>query len=107
MLCKYNTSCANTIRLVQIQYVLYEYNTCCANTIRVVQIQYVLCEYNTCIQIQNVFVASGDLHVLSSDNCTYNADQKAVGVDDFRKIPTGVNGLEDRMSVLWQNAVVS
>jgi len=28
-----------------------------------------------------------------------------MGAEDFRKIPNGVNGLEDRMSVIWQKGV--
>lgn len=52
-------------------------------------------------------LASGDLHLTGTDNCTFNADQKALGKDDFRKIPNGVNGVEDRMSVIWEKGVTS
>lgn len=53
------------------------------------------------------FLYSGDLHLVGTDNCTFNSEQKALGKGDFTKIPNGVNGVEDRMSVIWEKGVVS
>jgi len=52
-------------------------------------------------------LANGDLDCTGTDNCTFNSKQKARGINDFTKIPNGVNGLEDRMSVIWENGVAS
>lgn len=49
--------------------------------------------------------SSGGLQVVGTDNCTFKAEQKALGKDDFRNIPNGVNGVEDRMSVVWEKGV--
>ena len=48
---------------------------------------------------------SGDLQTTATDHCCFCADQKAMGKDDFRKIPNGTGGIEDRMHVLWTYGV--
>ncbi|VDO26119.1 unnamed protein product [Heligmosomoides polygyrus] len=50
-------------------------------------------------------LAAGELHLTGTDNCTFNCQQKMAGRDDFTKIPNGVNGVEDRMSVVWDRGV--
>ena len=53
-------------------------------------------------------VADGTaVDLLVSGHETYTAKQKALGSKDFTKIPLGVNGVESRMSVLWELAVHS
>lgn len=50
---------------------------------------------------------SGQLHTTATDHCTFCAPQKAAGRDDFRKIPNGCGGIEERMSVIWDAGVGS
>lgn len=50
----------------------------------------------------SIYLDSGDMECVGTDNCTFNSDQKALGKDNFTKIPNGVNGVEDRMSVVWE-----
>ena len=48
---------------------------------------------------------SGNLQTTATDHCTFCAEQKAAGKDDFRKIPNGTAGIENRMEVLWHHGV--
>jgi dihydropyrimidinase len=51
-------------------------------------------------------LAGGLLQLVATDHAVFNSSQKAVGQGDFRVIPNGVNGLEERMHVVWQEMVV-
>lgn len=50
---------------------------------------------------------AGMLQTTATDHCCFCTPQKAMGKDDFRKIPNGTAGIEDRMSVLWHHGVRS
>jgi len=48
---------------------------------------------------------SGSLQVVATDHAAFNTEQKRAGRDDFRIIPNGSNGLEERLAVLWTEGV--
>ncbi|MCA9566217.1 MAG: dihydropyrimidinase [Myxococcales bacterium] len=48
---------------------------------------------------------AGMLQTTATDHCCFCTPQKQAGLDDFRKIPNGTAGIEDRMSVLWHHGV--
>jgi len=48
---------------------------------------------------------SGQLHTNATDHCTFCAQQKAAGKDNFAKIPNGCGGIEERLAVIWDAGV--
>lgn len=51
------------------------------------------------------YLSSGVIDVIGTDNCTFCTENKRLGQNDFTKIPNGVNGLEDRLSLVWTKGV--
>ncbi|XP_027331029.1 dihydropyrimidinase [Abrus precatorius] len=52
-------------------------------------------------------LSTGVLQLVGTDHCAFNSTQKALGIDDFQKIPNGVNGIEERMHMVWELMVES
>ncbi|KAG6629821.1 hypothetical protein I3843_14G112300 [Carya illinoinensis] len=52
-------------------------------------------------------LSTGVLQLVGTDHCSWNSTQKALGMNDFRKIPNGVNGIEERMHLVWDIMVES
>jgi dihydropyrimidinase len=49
-----------------------------------------------------------DLQVVSTDHCPFDfKDQKQLGVGDFRKVPNGLPGVEDRLDLMHDGGVVA
>lgn len=53
-----------------------------------------------------LFGHSDTLNVVASDHRPFTIKQRAMGKDDFTKIPHGLPGIQDRMSVIWEKGVV-
>jgi dihydropyrimidinase len=53
-------------------------------------------------------LAKDDLQVVATDHCPFDFhDQKQLGQGDFRKVPNGLPGVEDRMDLLHDGGVVA
>ncbi|KAG8122950.1 hypothetical protein E2320_018299 [Naja naja] len=51
-------------------------------------------------------LANDTVNVVASDHRPFTTKQKAMGKEDFTKIPHGVSGVQDRMAVIWERGVV-
>jgi dihydropyrimidinase len=52
-------------------------------------------------------IRAGQIQVVGTDHCPFNLKgQKELGRDDFRKIPNGAAGLEDRLKLLYTYGVL-
>lgn len=49
----------------------------------------------------------GALEIVSTDHCPFTLEQKAMGRDDFSKMPTGLPTIEHRLSLLYDRGVRS
>ena len=47
----------------------------------------------------------GSIDIVSTDHCSFTKEQKALGKDDFRKIPGGLNGVEQRGILLFDSTL--
>ena len=45
------------------------------------------------------------LESVSTDHCPFNSEQKAMGRDDFSKIPNGLAGIQHRLVKMWEHGV--
>jgi len=50
-------------------------------------------------------LADGTVQTVATDHCSFTLAQKAVGEDDFTKIPGGMPGVESRGILLWSEGV--
>ena len=46
-------------------------------------------------------IKNGSIDIVSTDHCSFTKEQKKLGKDDFRKIPGGLNGVEQRGILLF------
>ncbi|NQU32310.1 MAG: dihydropyrimidinase [Bacteroidetes bacterium] len=51
-------------------------------------------------------VSDGTIQTVGTDHCPFNFKQKETGRDDFRKIPNGAGGVENRLALLYTYGVL-
>ena len=50
-------------------------------------------------------IKNGDIDIISTDHCSFTKKQKELGKEDFRKIPGGLNGVEQRGILLFDSCM--
>lgn len=50
-------------------------------------------------------IADGTIDVVATDHCPFTTKQRALGKDNFTKIPSGLPGVEERMSLMYSEGV--
>ncbi len=51
-------------------------------------------------------IKSGVVTTIGTDHCPFTKEQKALGKDDFRKIPNGTGGVEQRLNLIYKHGVL-
>lgn len=51
-------------------------------------------------------VLNGEIQTLATDHCAYNREQKHMNLNDFRKTPGGLPGIEERAALMYTKLVV-
>ncbi|MBR0163646.1 MAG: dihydropyrimidinase [Lachnospiraceae bacterium] len=51
-------------------------------------------------------LATGEIQTVCTDHCPFTLEQKRLGIDDFKKIPGGMPGVETRGEIMYTEGVV-
>ncbi len=50
-------------------------------------------------------LAEGEIQTIATDHCAFTTEQKKLGLHDFRKIPGGMPGVENRVELIYSEGV--
>lgn len=50
-------------------------------------------------------IADGEIQTIATDHCAFTLSQKQLGINDFRKIPGGMPGVETRGEIIYSEGV--
>ena len=58
-----------------------------------------------CAALADALAKDLGLDLVGSNHAAFNSQQKALGLEDFSQIPVGTNGVEERLSVVWNQGI--